>query len=221
MKTALIIGSTGLVGNEILLELINSPNYDEIISFTRKPSGQTHKKLKEYLINFEKPSTWHQLVRGDVAYSALGTTIKDAGSKEKQFQVDYTFQYEFAKACNKNAVGVFVLISSLGANSSSPFFYAKIKGQLENAIKKLNFRGLAIIQPSSLKGNRKKERSGEKISLQVIEFLNGLGLLKKYTPISSQIVAKAALNAAEKCINNTQTFSDQGVFELANTHTKP
>ena len=216
MKTALIIGSTGLVGNDVLNQLLESDNYDEIISFSRKPSGKTHQKLKEYLVNFEKPETWQSLVKGDVAFSALGTTIKAAGSKENQFKVDYTYQYEFAKACSKNSVGIFVLISSAGANSTSPFFYAKIKGKLEEDIKKLKFNGLNFIQPASLKGNRKIERSGEKISLAIIGFLNNFSILKKYTPIDSYLVAKAAINAVEIYPKTTITISDKAVFELAN-----
>src|SRR5690606_10772270 len=92
-----------------------------------------HEKLHVHVIDFDKPEQWERLVDGDVLFSCLGTTLKAAGSKEAQWNVDYGYQYAFAKAARNNGVNSYVLVSASNASPSSPFFYAKMKGKLEEA----------------------------------------------------------------------------------------
>lgn len=198
MKTALVIGSTGLVGTQLIHQLLDNTEYSEVISLGRRNSGITHPKLKEHIINFDKPNSWKDLVKGDVLFSTMGTTIKTAGSQANQFRVDYTYQYQTAKIASENGVPVYVLVSSAGANSKSFIFYSQIKGKLEDDVKKLLFKTIHILQPGPLDGDRKEDRKAEKQSLKFIYFLNKIGLLRKYRPIQGSEVARFMISAADK-----------------------
>lgn len=212
MKTAIVIGSTGMVGTELIKQLIESEDYSKIISLVRRASGVEHSKLVEKIVDFDQPETWKELVKGDVLFSTMGTTIKNAKTKENQYRVDYTYQYETAKIASENGVPTYVLISSVGANSSSPYFYPKIKGKLEDDVKKLSFKVISILQPGQLNGNRTESRPLEKISLKAMYWLNKIGLLKKYRPIQAEEVAKAMISVAEKTISKTYKLDE--LFEI-------
>src|SRR6476619_3817620 len=96
--TALVIGATGLVGNELVQQLLADDRFGSVVVFVRRTTGIQHSKLKELIINFDEPQNWNNLVKGDVLFSALGTTIKKAGSKEAQYKIDHNYQFEFARA---------------------------------------------------------------------------------------------------------------------------
>jgi uncharacterized protein YbjT (DUF2867 family) len=127
-------------------------------------------------------------VQGDVLFSTMGTTIKTAKTKENQYRVDFTYQYEFAKAAAENGVGAYVLVSSMGADSKSLVFYSRIKGELEEVVSKLNFRKCTIVRPSILDGDRKEKRAGEKIGLLISRFITKF-VLKKYRPTPVDLLA--------------------------------
>lgn len=213
MKKAIVIGSTGMVGNELLKLLILSEEYSEIVSLVRRSSGINHPKLNEQIVNFDQLYRWSHLVTGDVLFSALGTTIANAKIKAAQFKVDYTYQFGVAEIAAKNGVSNYVLVSSAGANSKSKAFYMNMKGQLEDAVKSLPFKVISILRPGQLAGNRKENRTGEKIGISLIYSFNKIGILKKYKPIQTFLVARAMINAADKKESGSYTL-DQ-VFELA------
>ncbi len=213
MKTALIIGSTGMIGTELIKQLIENEEYTKIISLVRRESEVKHPKLTEHVVNFDAPEAWKSYLKGDVLFSVMGTTLKTAGSKENQYKVDYTYQYEAAKAASDNQVPVYVLLSSAGAKSSSANFYQKIKGKLEDDVKRLPFEVISIIQPGQLDGARQENRPWEKLALKVMYTLNRVGLLKKYRPIQAPQVARAMLNAANK--KQSRVYTLEKVFELA------
>ena len=193
-KTAIIIGATGLVGSKLLQQLLADDAFAEVKIFVRRATGIQHPKLAEHIINFDQFAGVRNQVTGDVLFSCLGTTLKQAGSKEKQFKVDFTYQYEFAQAASENGIPAYVLVSSASADASSMLFYTKIKGQLEDAVKKLDFDKTIIIQPSILEGDRDNERLGEKIGATIINSLGKiLPFLKKYHSISGEQVAKAMI----------------------------
>lgn len=198
MRTAIVIGATGLVGEELVRQLIDSTEYGVIKLFVRKPAGFVHPKVQEHVINFDRPESWTSLVVGDVLFSTLGTTIKTAKTKENQYRVDYTYQYEFAKAASANGVQVYVLVSSLGANAKSAVFYSRMKGELDEAVAKLPFRKSVIFRPSILDGNRKEKRPMEKISLAVMRRLAKI-VMKQYRPTPVDLLAtkmiKESLNS--------------------------
>ena len=191
---ALVIGATGATGQEIVSQILEDDSFDSVSIFVRKDPNLTHNKLKTYIIDFSKVEDYRELMKGDVLFSCLGTTLRTAGSKEKQYLVDYTYQYEFAKIASDNGVPIYSLVSSTGANEASPFFYPKIKGRLEEAIKKLPFKTIQIFQPPTLIRQKNLMRTGEKIGIKIFGFLNSFGILKYQKPLPVSTLAKVMVD---------------------------
>ena len=209
----LIIGATGATGKDLLSQLLADDTYSEVYCFVRKPLALTHPKLHAHVVNFETPETWADLVRGDVAFSCLGTTLAAAGSKEAQWRVDYDYQYAFAQQCKANGVPTFVLVSAAGATAQSKLFYNRMKGQLEDAVKALDFRSLFIFQPSVLIRSN-SDRGAENFSVKAIHFLNKIGLFKRYRPMPTEILVKKMLSAVYNSPKGTFTFTLDKIFEI-------
>ncbi|HAB51746.1 MAG: NADH dehydrogenase [Ignavibacteria bacterium RIFOXYB2_FULL_35_12] len=210
MKTVIIIGATGLVGSQLTIKLLNDNRYKLVKIFVRKSSSITYPKLEEHVVDFDKLETWKHEISGDELYSTMGTTIKKAGSKEAQYKIDFTYQYECAKAASENGVGKYLLVSSAGANIKSGNFYLRMKGELDEKISVLPFRQLYIFRPSILAGERKERRRGEEIGISVIKFVADIiPLLRKYRPIEAETVAEAMLKAA-----NMENKTKISIFDL-------
>lgn len=187
---ALVLGATGATGQELVSLLLEDDNFNSVSIFVRKDPNITNSKLKTYVIDFSNLEDCKVLIKGDILFSCLGTTIRDAGSKEKQYLVDYTYQYDFAKLASDNCVPFYSLVSSTGANENSPIFYSKIKGKLEEAVKKLTFKTIQIFQPPTLIRQKNLMRTVEKIGIKIFGFLNYLGILKSQKPLPVSILAK-------------------------------
>jgi uncharacterized protein YbjT (DUF2867 family) len=214
---AVVIGATGLVGGALVQQLIVHDSFKSVLIFARNKTGLTHPKLTEVIIDFEKPEEWQARVKGDVLFSTLGTTILQAGSQDAQYRVDFTYQYLFAEAAAKNKVGRYVLVSSVGASPSSRFFYTRMKGELEMAVRVLPFRQVEIIQPGFLDGagTRKDKRPLEKIGVAVTKGFNMLGLFRKYGPVKGETVAKAMINATLKDNPGVHVWPLAEIFTLS------
>ena len=208
---ALIIGATGATGKDLVTQLLADDTYSQVHCFVRKPLALTHPKLHAHVVDFETPEAWADLLRGDVAFSCLGTTLAVAGSEEAQWRVDYDYQYNFAKHCRNNGVPTFVLVSAAGAKAQSKLFYNRMKGQLEDAIKALGFASLFIFQPSVLvrKGS---DRKGEQFGLKMIVFLNKLGLFKRYRPMPTAILAQKMRKEVATAPKGVHTFTLDEIF---------
>jgi uncharacterized protein YbjT (DUF2867 family) len=214
MKTAIIIGATGLTGSQLVDLLLNDDRFNKIVVFGRRPMGFKHPKLEEHIIDFDYPEYWGDLVQGDVLFSALGTTLKAVGSQDAQYRVDYTYQYQFAEAAASNQVPTYVLVSSVAANPASVNFFMRMKGELERDIKKLPFQHIQIIQPGPLDGDRKENRKMERLSLKILKYLNRFNILNKYRPIHVRIVAQKMINVSFSTATEPQTYTLEQVFEL-------
>lgn len=212
LHTALVIGSTGMVGRELIKQLCESSEFEQVISFVRRSSGFSHSKLQEHVVNFDQPESWKELLKGDVLFSCMGTTLAAAGSKASQYKVDYTYQYETARMAAENNVPVYVLVSSTGANANSALFYPKIKGQLDEAVQKLGFKSVQILRPGQLYGERQQKRSAELFAVKMMFAMNSLGIFKKYRPIHASEVAKAMISAAKRTGSNIFTLDE--LFKL-------
>lgn len=210
---ALIIGGTGATGKDLVSLLLEDDTISEVHSFVRKPMSITHPKLHAHVVNFDTPEAWADLLHGDVAFSCLGTTLAVAGSKEAQWRVDYDYQYAFALQCKANGVPTFVLVSAAMANAQSKLFYNRMKGQLEDAVKALDFSCLLIFQPSILIRSN-SDRSGENFTVKAFKFLNKLGILKRYRPMPTQILAEKMLSAVHNSPKGTFTFTLDKIFEI-------
>ena len=210
---ALIIGATGATGKDLLAKLLEDEAFSEIHSFVRKPMSISHPKLHAHVVNFDTPEAWADLLHGDAAFSCLGTTLAVAGSKEAQWRVDYDYQYAFAEHCKNNGVSTFVLVSAAGVKAQSKFFYNRMKGALEDAVKTLHFSCLLIFQPSILIRSN-NDRGAENFSVKAIHFLNKLGLFRRYRPMPTSVLAEKMIKAAKDTKQGTHTFTLDKIFEL-------
>ena len=215
MKTALVIGATGLVGKQLVQQLLADERFSKVIVFGRRNLGIANTKLEEHLIGFDKTETWQPLVKGDVFFSTLGTTLKQAGGQNGQYKVDYHYQYKFAEAASQNGVPAYVLVSSSGANKDSMIFYSRMKGTLEENVKKLDFKSISIIQPGLLHGDRQESRTGEEVAYKVMHFFDKLGIAGKYKPYEDKVVAQAMINAGIAAQPGVRTYTLGEIFRLA------
>jgi uncharacterized protein YbjT (DUF2867 family) len=194
---ALVLGGTGASGQEIVKLLLNDSHFSRVSIFVRRKVDIEHEKLDIHQIDFSRLNEYKDLVKGDILFSALGTTKSDAGSKEKQYLVDYTYQYEFAKMASDNGVPHYSLISSLGANKHSLFFYPKIKGELEESVKLLPFNTIQIFQPPSLIRQKELMRTAEKLSVKFFNRLTAFGVLKSLKPLHVKDLALKMIKEAK------------------------
>lgn len=212
--TANVIGATGLVGKQLVKLLLENENFGEVKIFVRRDTGIQHPKLKQYIVDFGDKKQRVKNLTGDVLFSTLGTTLKQAGSKEKQYEVDFTYNLNFAKMAKENGFENYVLVSSIGANSGSNIFYTRIKGELDDEVAKLGFKNLAILRPSSLMGERKEKRWMEDLSLPFVQFVTRF-LLKKYRPVKDETVALAMINTVLNPNPQKTIWEGDEIFDLA------
>ena len=207
---AIVIGATGAVGKELVRALLNDARYTEVAVFVRRDPGVTHPKLTAHVINFEQPDTWRALVTGDVLFSALGTSLKQAGSKEAQRRIDYDYQYMFAEAAHANGVPHLVLLSSLGADSRSSIFYLRLKGELDDAVQRLGFDTVHIVRPPSLIRPEAK-RLGETAVVKILQGLNAVGIAKNLAPMSVDTVARCMMEIGTENHGGVQIIAGQDI----------
>ena len=207
---AIVIGGTGATGTPLIKFLLEDNEITEVVSLVRTLKAKPHPKLKEVKVNFDHLENYKDEIKGDIAFSCLGTTLKAAGSKDAQWKVDYDYQYKFAEIAKENEIPTFVLLSAKNANPNAFFFYSKMKGKLEESIKKLDFKKLIIAQPSILI-RPNSDRFGEKVGVHVMNFINKLGLMKSYYPLPTSKVAKALLVAGK---NSKEKLKKIGVKKI-------
>ncbi|MDY3521152.1 NAD(P)H-binding protein [Riemerella anatipestifer] len=213
MKKAVVIGGTGATGKALLNTLSNDLSYQSVVALSRRDGTSLLPKVEICKVDFNHLEQSSVIISGDVAFSCLGTTLKDAGSQDAQWRVDYDYQYTFAKIAKESGISTLVLISSMGADKKSPIFYSKMKGKLEEAITELNFPSLIILRPSLLIRPETK-RLGERISLPILNTFNKIGLLKKYQPISVEDLSKAMVKSVERYKAGTHILELKQILEL-------
>ncbi|MDO5510783.1 MAG: NAD(P)H-binding protein [Weeksellaceae bacterium] len=213
MKKALIIGGSGATGKELVKLLLQDRDYTEIVLFLRSPLDFHHNKLTTHIIDFDKVEEWQDLVKGDVLFSALGTTLKQAGGKKKQWTVDYDYQYNFAEIAASNGVKNYVLVSATNAHAKSPFFYSKMKGQLEEAVQELGFERVSIFQPPILERFR-DDRTLEGMAVKTVKAVNKIGLFKIWKPLPVTELAEAMRIAAKTQVESVMTYTPADIKNL-------
>ena len=210
---ALVIGATGSVGKDLIQQLIEDSSMDRIDIFVRREVKMPAAKVVAHVVDFDHPETWADQLKGDVLFSCMGTTIKAAGSQEAQWKVDYTYQFDAAKAAKANGVPTYVLVSSIGADVKSKLFYTKMKGALDDAVQKLGFEGCYILRPPSLvrKGS---DRFGEKAGIVALRALNAIGLLHTWTPMPTEAVAAAMIRLAKSGRKGIEVIESQEILKV-------
>ena len=211
MKTALLFGSSGLIGSNLLDNLINNNNYNKIKIFVRGLPSTNNSKVEVIKTDFLDLDTLKENLIGDDCFFCIGTTHKDTPDKNEYRRIEYDLPVHLAKIAKFNSINNFIYASSIGANPKASSTYLKNKGQAEEELKKIGFSNLSIIQPSFLVGNRKAFRISEALGIPVMKFLSlfFLGGFKKYTPINVEIVVKAMIKIASENYNEQTYLSDR------------
>ncbi len=189
---ALVIGATGATGKDLVNQLAENDAFESVSIFVRRPLEYNNPKIKVNVVDFDHVDDWKSLLTGDVLFSCMGTTRKQAGSKKAQWIVDYDYQYNVAKAAKEMGVDKYALVSSTGAKADSSFFYMKMKGKLEEDVKALGFRRTVIVRPPSLI-RKDSDRWAESVSVKILQCVNKIGLFKSMAPVSTDLVAKALI----------------------------
>lgn len=199
-RKALIVGATGLIGNHLLQYLFNDPTYSEVTALVRNtPLLKKHRKLKEVISDFSNLEKTLSTVTANDVFCCLGTTIKKAGSQDAFRKVDFSLVIDVARVMRQQGAEQFIVISAMGANSSSKVFYNRIKGEMEEALKGLGYPCVRIIRPSLLLGHRAEFRFGERILIMMSPLWKLLlvGSLKKYRPVEADAVARFMVKVAK------------------------
>ena len=211
-NTAVIIGATGVVGREILKEILSGEYYDRIYILGRSSISKLpdDSRLEKIIIDFENINFDTNILENADIFASLGTTIKIAGSKENQRKIDVDYTVNFAKLC-EGKIRSFNVVSAMGANSKSKSFYNSLKGELENRLKEMNLGVLRIFRPSLLISKREDKRILEEVFFKLTPIFKVLlkGKLKKYSPIEASLLGKVIVRfAAKNKGEGTYTYND-------------
>jgi len=200
MATALIVGSTGLIGNQLVKLLLDDDRYTQVTAIARTSLPFSHPKLKLIIADFDSIESQKEKLVADDVFCCLGTTITSAKSKEAFRKIDFDYPLLIAKLTKALGAKQFLLVSALGANKASSVFYNKVKGEIEEAISSIGFESCHVFRPSLLLGPRIEKREGER-SMQKIFSAVGFLIPKKYKAIESIKVARGMLAIAKKNVS--------------------
>jgi nucleoside-diphosphate-sugar epimerase len=211
MKTALVFGSSGLIGGHLLDQLIKNHSYNKIKLFVRSEIIINEPKIEIIKTSFNDLDNHKKDIKGDDCFFCIGTTKQNSPDKNEYQKVELEIPKKIAEIARANSVNSFIFISSIYANPKSSGDYVKFKGLVEEELKKLKFSNLGILRPSFLMGDRKENRVGEKIGVITFRLLSPLllGPLKKMRPINSEKVAKAMIKIANENLKKTVFESDE------------
>jgi len=203
-KTALVAGATGAVGREIVRGLCENENYDKIIVWARRELNFSHEKLETQIINFDEIKDIRPC-EVDEIFCALGTTMKQAGSRGQFYKVDVSYPVNIAKWGIASGARRFALVSSQGANERSRFFYLRAKGKAEKKIAALDYESLQIARLPAIKSEREQVRMGELFTIWLFGLLPKF-ILKNYRPMSAKDIAAAVIAAAQTDVKGVQIY---------------
>ena len=202
-KTAIVLGATGLIGNLLTHRLIDSPFYEKVKVLVRKSLGWQHPRLQEVVFDFDHPNGL--LTQADDIFCCLGTTMKKAGSKDAFRKVDYQYPLDVARSGLANGAQQLAIVTSMGADTNSTFFYNRVKGEVERDLTALNYPTLLIFRPSLLLGNRSETRFGERLAEGAMRLFDPL-IPAKYKGVEAAKVANAMLTTTQEGLVGKHVF---------------
>ncbi|NML37427.1 NAD(P)H-binding protein [Chitinophaga sp. G-6-1-13] len=216
MKTAIVIGATGLTGTHLVAALLQDNYFSKVKVLVRQPWAHQHPGLESVVVDFDDEPGLTAAIEGDVFFSCIGTTIKKAGTQENFRAVDYGITTRCAAIARRKDIPQFLMISSIGANPRSSNFYLRTKGQTEEAILAIGFIGTYIFRPSFLIGERKEFRFGEWLGKYLIQLFYFLlqGRWKKYRGIKAATVAHAMVRVAKQYDPGIHIFESDAIQNL-------
>ncbi len=213
-KTALLLGASGLTGEQCLLQLLASERYSKVTVAVRRPLSLSHPKLHTVVTDFKNLKAIQPELKADDVFCCIGTTIAKAGSQAAFRVVDFDIPSQLAKLALAEGAQQFILCSSMGAGAASPVFYSRVKGELEEAVSQMGFKAVHIFRPSILLGDRKEQRTGEAIGRFAAEKFSFLfaGPLKKYAGTPVTVLAKKMIEAAAKNASGVQIHENDEIL---------
>ncbi|HUM02121.1 MAG TPA: oxidoreductase [Thermoanaerobaculia bacterium] len=218
-RTALLVGATGLVGGHCLRMLLADDAWSQVVVLARRRLPASHPKLVARLVDFDRLGQLSGFPRVTDVFCALGTTIARAGSRPEFYKVDFTYVAETARLASVSGARQFLLVSALGADPVSNIFYSRVKGEAEEAVKKLPLAAIQIFRPSLLSGERMEARPLERVGVAVFSALSFamVGPLRRYRPVAAADVARAMLEVARRESPGTHVYDPERIEELAGT----
>ncbi len=212
---ALILGGTGLVGNQLVKLLLDNKRFETVEILTRRELEQRNSKILIHFVDFSNLEGIILKSNVDVLFVAFGTTLKKAGSQAKQVEIDVDIPTKVMELAKKNGVKKCVLVSSLGVSTKSPFFYSRMKAQLDENAKKIGFEQLILIKPSVLDGQRSENRLGERLFVSIGNMIGRTGLINSYRPVEAINVAKCMIQSVIELPNGIHEISSNQIVEIA------
>lgn len=212
-RTALLVGASGLIGGHCLDALLKDDTYNAVNVLVRRPLPNHHPKLKQQIVDFNRLAEHAALMGVDDIFCCLGTTIKQAGSREAFRRVDALYPLEIARLALKQGARQFLIVTAMGADSKSRVFYNRVKGEVEQKLTAMGYPTLQIFRPSLLLGEREESRPGEDLVKVLTKPLSALmlGPLKKYRPIEARTVALAMIGNAKKGLKGIYIYESDRI----------
>ena len=222
-RTALLVGATGLVGGHCLRQLLADDAWSQVVVLARRRLAASHPKLVARLVDFDRLGQLSGFPRVTDVFCALGTTIAKAGSQPEFYKVDFTYVVETARLAAVSGARQFLLVSAVGADRSSNIFYSRVKGETEEAVRKLPLPGIQIFRPSILAGERSESRPFERVGLAAFSAVSFamVGPLRRYRPVAADDVASAMLEVARREIPGVNVYDSDRIEEIARTGAVP
>jgi uncharacterized protein YbjT (DUF2867 family) len=217
-KKAIVVGATGLIGGFCLQELLKNSQYGQVLVLVRKPLDVKHPKLKQLVVDFNHLEKFSKQLKADDIYCCLGTTRKKSPTPEAYRKIDFEYAFKLARITSQNKADKFLTVSSVGADSSSSYFYLKTKGEVEDVVSSLSFKAVHIFRPSFILGesDRKERRPMEavlEVFLKLLSFLF-IGPIRKYKPMTGKIIARAMMNAANNKLQGVHIWEAKMIEDL-------
>jgi uncharacterized protein YbjT (DUF2867 family) len=217
MRSAIVAGASGLVGERLLRRLLAGGDYDRVVAFVRGPLNVSHKRLEQRTVDYERIGRMSAFPRAEDVFCCLGTTIRKAGSPDEFRKVDVDYVGRLAEVSVRAGTGQFLLVSSVDASARSRNFYLRCKGEAEDMVRTLPFRGVQIFRPSFLVGHRRERRPGEAFVTATARVLSiaMLGPLRRYRAIRADDVAKAMMAVARESPPGIHVYEARAMQALA------
>ena len=211
MKTAIVLGASGLTGSLVLDRLLTDNSYSKVKIFGRTTLGKNHPKLEETLCNLLKLEEQTEEFTADEVYCCIGTTMKKTPDKKVYHSIDFGIPVTAAKLCVENKIQTLVVVSAMGANTKSSIFYNRTKGEMQEAVSAMNIKKTFFMQPSFIGGNREEKRAGEKFGIAIFKFFQPIliGPLRKFRLIEANTIAKAMIKVAKDGYRKSIIESDE------------
>ena len=216
-RSALVAGASGLVGSHVLRLLLEDPAYTRVTVLARRELPLAHKKLEQRVVGFDRLAQIADFPRVHDVFCCLGTTMKQAGSPDAFRKVDCTYVVELARVAVRHRASQFLVVTALGADPRSRIFYNRVKGEAEEAVRRLQFEGIQIFRPSLLVGARTESRPAERVAglLGLLLAWAFVGPLARYRPTKAQAVARALVRVAREAPRGTHVYQSDDIRRLA------